>query len=103
MKKFRVSHFPQVPCKSFQVEVDTLEAAVDLKLVFAAYDAFQLVEGIKPDYANATAVEQFVDGEWEDVDENEDEYVEVIEKQNASKSGMTILNEKDIFERLNRF
>ncbi|MCY9738150.1 hypothetical protein M5X17_31145 [Paenibacillus alvei] len=63
-KKLRVSHFPQVPCKPFQVEVKNLEEAKLISDTLALYDLFQYENKIKPDYANATVVEQ-----WDEKDE----------------------------------
>jgi hypothetical protein len=60
----RISHFPQVPCKPFQVEVQSVEEAVRLMDILANYDQFQLDYNIKPDYCNATVLEMFENGEW---------------------------------------
>lgn len=65
MKKLRVSHFPQIPCKAFTVEVKTLEEAKKISDVLANYDLFQYENRIKPDYANATVVEEFDEEEQE--------------------------------------
>lgn len=59
MKKLRVSHFPQIPCKAFTVDVKNLEEAKKISDVLANYDLFQLENRIKPDYANATVIEEF--------------------------------------------
>ena len=86
-KKLRVSHFPQVPCKAFVVEVESLKEA---KLIFdtlANYDDFQYRNKIKPDYSNYTILEEWSeeDNDWIDwVDEetgidNLDEYFEEME------------------------
>ncbi|MCY7861089.1 hypothetical protein MOD67_13765 [Bacillus licheniformis] len=64
-KKLRVSHFPQVPCKPFTVEVSSLKEAKLLYDVFANYDQFQLENRIKPDYSNATVIEQYDEEEKE--------------------------------------
>lgn len=66
MKKLRVSHYPQVPCKAFIVEVKDLAEAKKISDVLADYDLFQYNNLIKPDYANATVVEEFdeEEGEW---------------------------------------
>jgi len=64
-KKLRVSHYPQVPCKPFIVEVKNLEEAKLISDTLANYDLFQYENRIKPDYANATVIEQ-----W-DADEEE--------------------------------
>lgn len=61
--KFRVVHHPQIPGKGFKVIVDSLEEAIKLTEVFAYYDMFQFVEQIKPDYANTTYIERYVEYE----------------------------------------
>lgn len=66
--KFRVSHYPQIPCKAFEKEVSSLEEAKLLFDVLAEYDEFQYKNRIKPDYSNCTVLEQFNEEtqEWED-------------------------------------
>ncbi|MED1789035.1 hypothetical protein P4V47_16345 [Brevibacillus laterosporus] len=64
-KKLRVSHFPQIPCNPFIVEVDNLEQARLIYNTLADYDLFQFNNNIKPDYANATVVEQWDEEEQE--------------------------------------
>lgn len=58
-KKLRVSHFPQIPCKAFIVEVESLEEAKKIFDVLADYDLFQYENKIKPDYCNSTYLEEF--------------------------------------------
>lgn len=53
MPKMKVWWIPQVPGKSFDVPVETLEEASFLLDVLAAYDLFQYENRIKPDFANA--------------------------------------------------
>lgn len=89
MKKLRVVHFPQIiPCKPFIVEVSSVEEAKKISDVLGNYDLFQFENRIKPDYANATVVEQYddIEKEWifwfdeatgiDDIDE----YLEQINK-----------------------
>lgn len=66
--KFRVSHYPQIPCKAFEKEVSSLEEAKLVFDVLAEYDEFQYKNRIKPDYSNCTILEQFNEEtqEWED-------------------------------------
>lgn len=86
MKKLRISHYPQIPCKAFTVEVKDLEEAKKMSDVLANYDLFQYENRIKPDYANVTVVEEFdeEEGEWiswcddETGIDNIDEYFEYI-------------------------
>lgn len=89
MKKLRVSHFPQVPCKPFVVEVKDLEEAKKVSDVLANYDLFQFHNNIKGDYANATVVEEYdeTEGEWISWSDEKtgiddiDEYFEQLEQQ----------------------
>lgn len=55
---------PQVPMKSFEVPVKTVEEAKLLMDVLAAYDFFQYKNKIKPDYANAGGLKVYENGEW---------------------------------------
>lgn len=64
-KKLRVSHYPQIPCKPFIVEVKNLEEAKLIYDTLANYDLFQFNNRIKPDYANATIVEEYDEEEQE--------------------------------------
>lgn len=77
MSKYRVSHFPQVPCKPFEVEVTTLGEALRLENTLAMYDLFQLENRIKPDFANMTYIEVWneEESEWEEVDPYEHESI----------------------------
>lgn len=74
--KYRVWHIPQIPGKPFHVATPDLATAVKIQEVLASYDLFQLREGIKPDFSNASGIEQFNEllperDEWEEVDETE--------------------------------
>lgn len=59
VKKLRVWWIPQVPGKSFCVEVSSVEEGVKLMGTLAAYDIFQYENSIKPDYSNAGGLEVF--------------------------------------------
>jgi len=75
--KLKVSHFPQIPCEPFEVEVSSVEEGVKIMKVLAEYDLFQFKERIKPDYSNAQVLSRFdeEEGEWLDWDiEEDDEY-----------------------------
>jgi hypothetical protein len=50
---FKVWWIPQVPMKSFQVQVCSVEEGRKICDVLAAYGLFQYQNNIKPDYANA--------------------------------------------------
>lgn len=87
-KKLRVVHFPQIPCKPFIVEVKDLKEAKLLFDVLADYDLFQYENNIKPDYCNATVLQEWDENEqeWLDWCDEEtgiydlDEYFEIIAK-----------------------
>jgi len=69
--KLRLSHYPQIPCKPFVVEVSSLEEALRIRNILANYDSFQFDNNIKPDYCNMTTLEEFNANEqewldWED-------------------------------------
>lgn len=74
---------PQIPGKSFLVDVESVEEGVRMMSVLAEYDAFQYENRIKPDYANAGGLnvyEKDYDGEgtdgwvsWYDPDSGEDD------------------------------
>ncbi|MFM1254739.1 superinfection exclusion protein [Yersinia enterocolitica] len=57
--KFRVWHIPQVPMKSFQVEVASVEEGVRMMNALADYDLFQYKNYIKPDYCNMNGLQMW--------------------------------------------
>lgn len=64
--QLRVWWIPQVPGKSFTVDVvNILEAKLLLKAL-ADYDIFQFENRIKPDYCNAGGLKTWDGKEWED-------------------------------------
>ena len=67
-KILRVAHYPQIPCKAFYVDVDTVEEAVKTMDTLANYDLFQLENRIKPDFCNMNVLQEFDidEGEWLD-------------------------------------
>lgn len=71
----RVWHIPQVPMKPFIVECSTLEQAGKVFEALADYDLFQFENNIKPDYSNASGIEELVDGEWQEISFNEYDYL----------------------------
>lgn len=90
-KKLRVVHFPQVPCKPFIVEVRDLREAKLIYDVLADYDEFQYKNRIKPDYSNATVIEEFDEesGEWiswYDDETDTDDINEYFEIKNTEKT-----------------
>ena len=87
MKKLRVSHFPQIPCKPFTVDVESPQEAKKIMDILADYDQFQLDNRIKPDYANMSVFEYWDEEEqdwlnWYDEDTGLelDEYLEMLEE-----------------------
>lgn len=60
-EQLRVKHFPQIPCKAFEVEVESVQEAVKIMDVLAEYDLFQYKNRIKPDYSNMTVLEKYCD------------------------------------------
>lgn len=72
-KKLRVWWIPQIPMKSFKVEVNTLEEADLILDTLAYYDQFQFENDIKPDYSNAGGLQEFDNEENEWIDWIDDE------------------------------
>lgn len=64
--KLRVSHYPQVPCKPFIIEVKDEEQAAIVVKTMALQHLFLYDNNFIPDYCNAILVEMFEDGEWVD-------------------------------------
>lgn len=91
MSKLQVWWIPQVPMKSFNVEVDSVEEAAKILTVLADYDLFQFENNIKPDYCNAGGLcvwDEDADGEgnpgwvdWYDEETGEDDPVEWLRLQ----------------------
>lgn len=62
--KLRVSHFPQIPCPGFSVEVRNEREAYLLYETLANQHLFLYENNFIPDYSNAILVEMFEDDEW---------------------------------------
>lgn len=84
-RKLRVWWVPQVPMKSFLVDVKTLEEADLLLTTLADYDIFQFENNVKPDYSNVGGLMYFdeVEKDWFDWEDEEtgmdfDEYREEV-------------------------
>jgi hypothetical protein len=59
--KLRVSHYPQIPCKPFTVEVaDEIEAS-RVSSILAEQHLFLFKEKMIPDYSNTILVEMYED------------------------------------------
>lgn len=74
-KKLRVWWIPQIPMKSFYVEVKTLEQADLILTTLADYDIFQLENNIKPDYLNTGGLQIF--------DEDEKDWLDWYDEENG--------------------
>lgn len=88
-KKLKVSHFPQVPCKPFEVEVkDEYEANMIVNLL-ADQHLFLYENNFIPDYCNAITVSMLEEGHEDDEDNgwvdywNEEEMMEWDEFSNT--------------------
>lgn len=88
--RLRVWWIPQVPMKSFKVEVGTVLEGVKIMQVLADYDAFQFDNNIKPDYSNAGGLQMFDPSDdtdspegswvdWYDEESGEDDPVAFVE------------------------
>lgn len=62
--KLRVIHIPQLPMKSFKVEVRNEREAYLLTEAFANQHLFLFENNVIPDYSNIILVECFENGEW---------------------------------------
>ena len=76
----KVWWIPQVPMKSFSVNVDTPKEGKKILEILAKYDIFQFENNIKPDYCNAGGLSienEF--GEFEDWHNDDGETIDEIE------------------------
>jgi hypothetical protein len=81
----KVWWIPQVPCEAFEVPVSSAKEGASLMNTLAEYDAFQFLNGIKPDYSNAGGLQVYTDGEWldwEDPETFEDDSQDVFPQPN---------------------
>jgi len=78
--RFKVSHFPQVPCDPFEVEVKSIREGALLMNTLSNYDAFLYEKKIRPDYSSALIFEIYNedDKEWEswDIEVGDGDYFE---------------------------
>lgn len=63
--RFRIEHFPQVPCKPFIVECESYEEAKKVSDSLCYYDLFLLDNNHRCDYANMSCIEYY-DNELQD-------------------------------------
>ncbi len=83
--KYRVNHYPQIPCKPYQVGVGSLKEAYIVSQTLAYYDLFLLENNHRRDYANMTTVQVYNKntGEWEDwYDEDGNDFDEWARRRN---------------------
>lgn len=68
--KFRVSHFPQIPCKPFTVDCGSYEEAHKVSDSLCEYDLFLLDNNHRCDYANMSCIKYWdeKENEWLDYD-----------------------------------
>ena len=59
--QLRVWHIPQVPGKSYKIDVKDLNEAKTVLRCLAEYDAFQYENKIKPDCCNTQGLEEYQD------------------------------------------
>jgi hypothetical protein len=62
---------PQVPGEPFRWPVKTPKEGKLLLDCLAQYDLFQLANRIKPDFSNAGGLNVWIDGEWEEWEDEE--------------------------------
>ena len=66
--KYRLLHFPQIPCKPFVVESDDLQYLVNVKKVLVDQHLFLFENKMIPDYCNTVAIQSLVPEEYRDDD-----------------------------------
>lgn len=92
-QKLQVWWVPQVPMSAFTVPVATIGEGVKIMDVLAAYDNFQFVNKVKPDYCNAGGLSQWTDdsdgegtpgwADWYDDESGEDDPMAFLENQTS--------------------
>ena len=70
--RFRLNHFPQVPCDPFTKEFDTLTEAVAAKNIIANYDLFLLENNHRVDFANVGVI-SYYRPDWIDPESDPDD------------------------------
>lgn len=63
-KKYRLSHYPQIPCKPFTIESDDLGYLVKLKDVIAQQHLFLYENKVIPDYTNSITIDELIPEEY---------------------------------------
>lgn len=80
-KKLTVWWMPQIPMKTFDVEVESVKEAVKLMDTLALYDLFQFENNVKPDFSNTGGI-KMIDENGEEVEwftEIKDDAGDVVE------------------------
>jgi hypothetical protein len=89
--ELQVWWIPQVPMSPFVVEIPDIDTGKFLLKVLADYDAFQFDKNIKPDYSNVGGLawrhEVGTEGEWQDLDPNDDYDMEEFNRFLSSNDG----------------
>lgn len=78
-QKLRIWHIPQVPMKSFNVEVSSIEEAWRILNILWDYDDFQYKNEIKPDYASVSGLQYYDEEEKEWYDWEDDDGYDIVE------------------------
>jgi hypothetical protein len=83
IKKLRIWHIPQVPAEvndAFYVEVKDIEEAKKILSVLWKYDQYQFSHHIKPDYCDASGLEELnnYSGKYEWLEWESDEGQDII-------------------------
>lgn len=71
--RYQLAHFPQIPCKPFEMEHHDLSVLVEVRAALANYDLFLLENNHRADYANATSISEWNEEyeEWWDLEDHE--------------------------------
>lgn len=66
----RVWYIPQIPGKPFEVDAPDMATAKLLLDTLTEFSLFEYRQRVKPDYADAGGIAVYVDGEWEDAEDD---------------------------------
>ena len=73
-KRFRILHYPQVPCVPFEVVgIKSKKEAFKIRDMLANYDLFLLENNHRVDFCNAIVVEVWDGKEWISIEEDDDD------------------------------
>lgn len=68
---FRAWYVPQMPMAAFEFPTATRAEATLVLDAITKFSMFEFENRVKPDYSDAGGVQEFVDGEWMDVEEDD--------------------------------